>query len=324
MKCWNIKTYILIFMTALVFLTGCGQKIPQTGYRMCFDTIVSITIYDDKYTDLLNDLLSECDKYELIFSKTNPNSELYKLNTSISNGCNSIQISPILYDAISIGKHYSYDNALNIGLGSTISLWDFKSDSKNIPDDSLIKEALLHTDISSISLSDDYTISSTDSKLSIDLGAIAKGYIGNELRKSIISSGCENAIVSLAGNVILIGDNYGKGYEVGIQKPFGKQGELITTVHASNTCVVTSGIYERCFTKNDKLYHHIIDPQTGYPVDNELSSVTIICEDSLKADILSTYVLALGKEKGTKYLSSQKDVSAILITKDNEIFEINR
>lgn len=330
MKHKNTHNSILFFCIILIItaiLSGCGNTTPETGFKMCFDTIISISLYDQHTSDdLLDNTLDLCSEYELIFSRTNPDSELYRLNQSIHSNEQNIPVSDMLFDCIKSGYEYTIlsDNALNIALGNVISLWNFRDQQKNIPDYELIKQALSHSDISDLILNDDGTISCNDTELSLDLGALAKGYIGNELREYLIDNGCKNAIISLAGNVICIGDNNNAGYEIGIQKPFGKQGELITSVNVKDTCVVTSGTYERCFEKDGIIYHHILDSKTGFPVESDLTSVTIICDDSLKADILSTTILSMGKEKGTAYLSSFPDVSAILITKDNELIYVNR
>lgn len=105
-------------------------------------------------------------------------------------------------------------------------------------------------------------------------------------------------------------------FRIGIQEPFAEEGTTIDTVEIRDTSVVTSGIYERCFYEDGVFYHHVLDTSTGYPVDNELASVTIICDSSTRADALSTSCLCLGLDKGRKFLDAEKDVAYLFITKD--------
>lgn len=106
---------------------------------------------------------------------------------------------------------------------------------------------------------------------------------------------------------------------IGIQKPFDMQGNAITTVEECDKSVVTSGIYERYFEKDGTLYHHLLNPTTGYPIDNDLASVTVISDSSLDGDCLSTYLFSLGLDKGLEYAKAHDDIEVIFVDKDNKI-----
>ena len=195
-----------------------------------------------------------------------------------------------------------------------------------MPEDAAIKEALSHVSYDTIrfgagtssetALPVYNTVTLNDPQAAIDLGFIAKGYIADKLKEYLLSRGVESACISLGGNVITIGEKPdGSPFRIGIQEPFSADGTSIGTIDIQDLSVVTSGIYERCFYEDDILYHHILDTATGYPVENELASVTIICDSSTKADALSTSCLCMGLENGRQYLDRAK-VEYLLITKD--------
>ena len=193
--------------------------------------------------------------------------------------------------------------------------------------DSAIREALSHVSCDNILFgtapSDETgesvyrTVTLTDKKAAVDLGFIAKGYIADRMKEYLLSQNVKSACISLGGNVLAIGEKPdGSPFRVGVQEPFAETGTTLTAVEIRDTSVVTSGIYERCFYEDGVLYHHVLDTATGYPVDNELASVTIICESSTRADALSTSCLCLGLEDGQKFLDAEEDVAYLLITKD--------
>lgn len=326
-----VKKYkFLLFLLFSTLLCGCNE--PKTVNGIYFDTFISITAYDNTSQEVLDNCINMCSDYELVFSKTNPSSELYAINSrdnsiniSSTPGEFCAIISEDLYSLIeySLSLANNTNLAFNPALGQVISLWDYKSENPVIPSDYTVKESLLHTNINSIHLDKDTkTITITDPALQIDLGGIAKGYVSDKLKNYLIESGTKNAIISLAGNIYCIGDKYGQKYNVGIQKPFSDKKESLLTLSVYDTSVVTSGVYERYFKSNGIIYHHIIDPHSGYPSTSDLISVTIICNNSTQADALSTAILVMGKEKGIEYLDSLENVSAILIDSSNNIIKV--
>lgn len=321
----KIKIIIPIFI--MIFLSACSQ--PKTVSGLYFDTLISITTYDNTSQEALNECLQLCSDYELIFSKTNVNSELYAINTRASSlniseapDVYCAVLSPELYEVLNTAIEISLDTdqAFTPTLGQVINLWDYKSDSPNVPSNCDIDSALSHSDLSSLSLNPaDRTITISDSELTLDLGAIAKGYVADQLKKYLAEHGTREAVIKLAGNIYCIGNKYGQQYSIGIQKPFSADPEPVTTLKVSNTSVVTSGIYERYFEADGVIYHHIIDPATGYPSRSDLTSVTVICDNSTMADALSTAILVMGKEKGIEYIDSQSNVSAVLIDENGNL-----
>ena len=166
----------------------------------------------------------------------------------------------------------------------------------------------------------DNRVKLTDSKASLDVGAIAKGYIADRIKDYLVSKNVKHAIINLGGNVLVLGTKTdGSKYNIGIQRPFDETGEPITSVKVADKSVVTTGTYQRFFEKKGKLYHHILSPNTGRPCKNNLSSVTIITDSSLTADAMSTTCFLLGYEEGMKLVNLLDNVDAIFMTDDNEI-----
>ena len=156
----------------------------------------------------------------------------------------------------------------------------------------------------------------------IDLGGIAKGYIADQMKDFLNKKGISEGLINLGGNVLTVGPKHdGSSYHIGLQKPFGEAGEVITDLSVSDASVVTSGTYQRYFEKDGVLYHHILDTKTGRPIDNGLSAVTIVCPSSVDGDALSTYVFTLGLEEGLRYVESLPDIDAIFITDDLQIIK---
>ena len=346
------RFFYLILCTVLVcpmlLFTGCenitdadtsitGNE-PISISSIKLNTAVQITIYDSQDKALLDDCLALCDKYELVFSRTNENSELYKLNhrkdTSdkdpnadgqttpypVSGTADTWHISEDLASLLSQGLSITResDGAFDIAIAPLTSLWDFTAEDPKVPDDAAIQKALPLCSSDGVTIDgQDITLPSDD--IQFDVGAIAKGYIADRLKDFLVKKGVNSAIINLGGNVLCIGSKPdGTPFKVGIQKPFADRNETEAVMDITGKSVVSSGIYERCFKQGGKLYHHILNPQTGYPYENGLISVTIISDQSVDGDALSTTCFALGLEDGLKF-AEKKGVQAVFITEDYEL-----
>ena len=346
------RFFYLILCTVLVcpmlLFTGCenitdadtsttGNE-PISISSIKLNTVVQITIYDSQDKALLDDCLALCDKYELVFSRTNEKSELYKLNhrknTSdkdpnadgqttpypVSGTADTWHISEDLASLLSQGLSITResDGAFDIAIAPLTSLWDFTAEDPRVPDDAAIQKALPLCSSDGVTIDgQDITLPSDD--IQFDVGAIAKGYIADRLKDFLVKKGVNSAIINLGGNVLCIGSKPdGTPFKVGIQKPFADRNETEAVMDIAGKSVVSSGIYERCFKQGGKLYHHILNPQTGYPYDNGLISVTIISDQSVDGDALSTTCFALGLKDGLKF-AEKKGVQAVFITEDYEL-----
>lgn len=322
------QKYVLAIISLFMLLAiwGCDKinNEPITSTTFALDTIVSITIYDSKDESILNGAIDLVEEYEKIYSKTLVDGELFKLNnrtlTSIDVSPYTCQISDELRELLEYALEYSSlsDGAFDITIEPLSSLWDFKAKDPKVPDSSLISEAVKKVGYKNIKLNKNIIVLENEDTR-IELGAIAKGYIADKVKEYLLEEGVESAIIDLGGNILCLGGkNDSEQFKIGIQKPFADRNEVIATMDIKNMSVVTSGIYERSFVEDDKTYHHILNPNTGYSYDNNLLSVTIISPKSMDADALSTTCFALGLDEGMDLINTLESTYAIFISKDYE------
>jgi len=313
---------LILLCMVMVLLCGCSlttkEPLSKTGFH--FDTVIKITLYDSKDEKILNTCFDYCKEFENLVSRTVKSSDISMVNHA--NG-QPVEVSDTTIELLKKGIKFGEltDGAFDITIAPLSELWDFKNNPGNIPSESEIIEALSHVNYKNIVIEGN-TVTLTDPEAAIDLGGIAKGYMADQLKEYLLNEGVTSAIINLGGNVLTIGAKpNGTSFNIGIQKPFDEQNETITSVQVKDSSVVTSGSYERYFEVNNTIYHHILNTDTGYPCDNELLSVTILSEESVDGDALSTTCFALGLEKGRKLIESLEDMDAIFVTDDYEIID---
>ena len=313
--------YIAIMLLSSICFTGCTDKkatITKTDFY--FDTVVTITLYNASEKNI-NECFSLCEKYEKLFSRTDENSEISQINQNSKNGIYTT-VSDETLELIEYGIEYSRlsNGRFDITIGNLTSLWDFTEQTdKKLPKEADIQAAVSNLGFSQIDIQGNEVLL-TNPDISLDVGGIAKGYIADKLKEYLLSQNVKKGILNLGGNVLLIGTKTdGSNYNIGIQKPFDEDGLVIAVVNASDKSIVTSGVYERYFYLEDTLYHHILDTSTGYPVSNNLLSVTIISDNSIDGDGLSTGIFSLGMQEGIKLIESLPDVEAVFVDSEQNI-----
>ena len=315
------KRLTALLSASILLLSGCSglpRERSQTYTDTLFDTVISVQIFDSVDEDVLKGCEKLCKKYDSMFSNKIEDSEISRINSA---GGNPVEVSKETIKLIKKGIYYSEmsDGAFDITIAPVSNLWDFKAETPSVPSPEAIAEAVSHVNYENIIIRDN-TVKLTDPQAGIDLGAIAKGYIADRIKDYLEEEGVRHAMINLGGNVLAMGSKLdGSDYNIGIQKPFDETGEPITSVKISDKSVVTSGIYQRYFKADGKIYHHILDPNTGYPCENNLYSVTILTDSSLTADALSTTCFLLGYDRGMKLINQLDNVDAIFITNDNPI-----
>lgn len=315
------KRLTALLTASILLLSGCSglpRERSQIYTDMLFDTVIRVEIFDSVDEDVLKGCEKLCKKYDSMFSNKIEDSEISRINSA---GGNPVEVSKETITLIKKGIYYSEmsNGAFDITIAPVSNLWDFKAETPSVPAPEAIAEAVSHVNYENIIIRDN-TVKLTDPQAGIDLGAIAKGYIADRIKDYLEDEGVKHAMINLGGNVLAMGTKLdGSDYNIGIQKPFDESGESITSVRISNKSVVTSGIYQRYFKEDDKIYHHILDPNTGYPCENNLYSVTILTDSSLTADALSTTCFLLGYDKGMKLINQLDNVDAIFITNDDQI-----
>ena len=320
------KRRLSIFAAALgimVLVSGCttppeSESLTMSG--MYFDTIVQIEAWGAT-DDIMEHCKELCEYYEGLFSATIDTSEVSEINQAEGK---PVTVSPETAELISKGVEYGRlsNGRFDVTIAPASSLWNFTDNTENtIPDPEKLDEAVSHIDYSCIQIEGN-TVTLTDPEARIDLGGIAKGYIADRLKEYLISEGIEHALIDLGGNMLTLGGRYdGTAFRIGIQRPFAETGTVMAAVSVRDKSVVSSGDYERYFEKDGTIYHHILDPRTGYPIQNDLYQVTIISDSSVDGDALSTTCYALGLEKGMDLIESMIGVEAVFVTDDYEIHE---
>lgn len=301
-----MKKIISVNLTlVLLMLCGCASQ-ENKDTRFLLDTVVSLTADCDSET--LDGAFALCEDYEKLLSRTKKGSDVYNLNTStgfveVDEHTVKIIEKAIYYGNLSGGK-------FDITIYPVSSLWDFNNEI--IPSRDEIAAALKNIDYQSIE-TDENHVNLNGKK--IDLGGIAKGYIADRLREYFKEQEVSEGIIDLGGNIVVFGE---RDYTVGIKKPF-TENEIAATLKLRNKTVVTSGTYERYIPADIKLYHHILDPKTGYACDSDLTSATIITNSSMDADALSTISILLGLEEAKKLIEKTPDTEAVFIDQNGKL-----
>ena len=324
----RLLSFALVLVLSLSALTGCADKKEPHAERFYeyFDTVSVIYSYagdtEEVFranSDAAKELLFE---YHRLF-------DIYFEYSGINNLCTvnkNAGIAPVSVDerlmdfleyAIEICK--KCDLEINIAMGSVLSLWhDARtSGSGQLPDTTVLNEAAKHTDIDAIIIDREAgTVYINDPDLSIDVGAVGKGYAVMKAAELLIERGANGYVIDVGGNIRVIGTKPdGNGWITGITDPDGDSSSLAARIMISDTSCVTSGDYERYYTVDGIDYHHIIDRDTLMPA-RYFSSVSVVCRDSALADALSTALFCMPKEEGMALLSSFDGVEAMWIYPD--------
>ncbi|WP_425756345.1 FAD:protein FMN transferase [Ihubacter sp. rT4E-8] len=321
-----LLTMIVVIMTTSIIITqtGCTEKpVSKTSYYM--DTICQITIYDmdgmgeENAESAIDSAFALCAEYESLISATRSESDIYKLNHAGGKACTC---DPRTVSLLKKALHYGElsGGAFDITLGKAAALWDFHDESPKVPSAEAVKEALVGVDYRAVKIDGD-VVTLENPGAEITLGGIGKGYVADRAAEHLEDLGVTSAIVNFGGNIIAIGDKDGEPFQIGIEKPFTEQGEIIGSVAATDATVVTSGIYERGFEADGTYYHHILDVKTGWPVENDVVSVTLVGVKGMSADCdaMSTICLTLGIADGLDFIEGIDGVEALFVDQDGVI-----
>lgn len=268
---------------------------------------VTVGIEHRKVMEEVKDILLSFHKRMSIYEST---SEISSLNHMA--GCSSLSISPEIYDLIRRSIAYSKltNGAFDITALPLKKIWQT---AEQIPTEAQIHHAKKLVNYRNIVFSDN-KIMLKHSGMGVDLGGIAKGFAVDKVVELLKIRGIASGVINFGGSVFVLGEER----SVGIQTPFGKKGTYIGTIRVKNKAVVTSGAYENYRVINGTAYQHILDPHTGYPVNNELLAVTLIGAKAEELDALATGVCVMGIQKGYDLLK-KRQIDAIFIKKDGSV-----
>ena len=290
-----MKRLVLLILAVALLLCGCGR--PAQAALFCMDTVMDLQIWGkdaDAATDALESMLSNL---ESTWSATAEDSLLFALNQGADVTLETDQME-LLQRAEDLSARTG--GAFDPHLGALVAAWGFYDDTFRVPAQEQIDTALAASQW--------------------DLGGAVKGWAGSQAVELLSATDIDRAILNLGGNVQTYGQKPdGSPWQVGIQNPDG--GDYIGVLSVTGTmAVVTSGDYQRYFEEGGVRYHHILDPETGYPAHAGLRSVTVLCADGLTADALSTALFVMGLEKAAALWRESDDFEAVFILQDGSIY----
>jgi len=259
---------------------------------------------------------------ENLFTVNRVQSEVMAINHAA--GERPVTVSPAVFNLIQVAHTVSTlpDSAFNFAIGPIVKRWKIGFQGNSVPAAADITALLPLTNPHQVVLdAAAQSVYLPQRGMEIDLGAIAKGYIADRVQQWLRQQGVTQALINLGGNVQTLGapPHEPQGWQIGLKKPFADDNALLGVIEVREKSVVTSGIYERYFEQQGRCWHHIFDPRTGYPLDNELLSVTVISDRSLDGDIYTTLLYGMGTEQGLNWIASQSDIDAIFVTRDRQI-----
>nr|WP_240795578.1 FAD:protein FMN transferase [Aquibacillus halophilus] len=285
-------------------------------------TIVTVKIYDEGKEDVLEPVFKKIQSLSNQITTNETESDIEKINKNA--GVEPVIVSNDIYRLIEAGKTYSEmsGGSFDISIGPLTKLWHIGYDDARKPNQQEIDAILSLINYKDVELnSEESTVFLREKGMKLDLGAIAKGFIADEVVAVLKDHNVTTAIIDLGGNIYVLGNNpSGNAWTVGIQNPFAPRGETVGKIPEANKSIVTSGIYERYLEVDGTKYHHLLNPKDGYPFMNDIAGVTIISTESIDGDALSTSVFSKGLEGGMDYIESFDGVEAVFVSTDKKIY----
>ena len=314
-----------------LFLTACEEQDPRglaetpiERTEFLLGTVANIKVYNEgqeEALDLAFERVTELDEW---FAMQKEDSEIAEVNRQA--GVEPVEVSDEVFLVMERALHFAKESEgkFDPTIGAVTSLWNIGQENAAVPDLDELEAVLKVVDYNLVELdAEDQTIYLQEEGMKIDLGAIAKGYITDEAARVLKEEGVNTAIIDLGGDIVVVG-NSTRGEEepwrVGIQDPYGERGEILGMIELADRAIVTSGIYERNVEEDGVSYHHLMNPETGFPVENNIAGISIIADNAMDADAIANIAFSKGVEEGLAYVNGMPGVDVIYITKDNEVY----
>ncbi|MDR1567594.1 MAG: FAD:protein FMN transferase [Streptococcaceae bacterium] len=326
----------LLFGIGLIFLlltTACTSSSrdterflskPDSEQLFALGTYIELEVYNPNKKTALKEAVELIKRYDAEITVNKSGSILDEINQNA--GIKPVKVPEDIMKLLEYAKSASENvGGFDITIGALTQLWHIGFSDAKKPTSEEINQALELIDYQTLILdSKNQTAYLNKAGVQIDAGAIAKGFITDQVVRLLKSKGVSSAIVNLGGNVYVIGNspkgNHKSAWTVGIQDPNKARNTVLGYVDGRDTSLVTSGIYERYLKVDGKIYHHLLNPKTGYPFDNDLQSVTIVGKSSMADDAYSTIIYSLGVKEGLSYINHQADLEAIFVTKSDKVY----
>ncbi len=317
-KCLSFLAIGILIVLLIVYNVQKPKAYTKNVFAL--NTYVSVTVYGKNAEALAQEAIGIVTDAENIFSAHLPESELSVLNASHEVGVPcpvSDELYTVLENALTLCE--KTQGKFDITVKPVLDLWSITQNPR-VPDNTEIQSALQSVNYRNLALdASAKTVTFLTEGMQLDLGGIAKGYVADKVATHLKDA--YGATIDLGGNVIVLGKHQG-GWKIGIQTPFADAGAFTAIVKAPSeqtTTVVTSGAYERNFEKDGILYHHILDPATGYPFSGETESVSVIGKSSMTADAYSTYLFMLAPEDAIRFAKAE-GFDVLIQTKDKKVY----
>lgn len=320
---------ILVLITLMLLLGGCSDIYdnPVSGSSFvekqtyALGTLITIKLYDTEDESIIDKAFDRIVEIENRVSVNIDSSNVWLLNNSPANTWISVD-----EDTMNIVKSaYEYSaiegSSFDLTVLPLVELWGIGTDNAKLPSVNEIEVVLPLIDYKNVVIDEENSlVMLLNDDTSIDLGSIAKGYIADEVKKVLIDNGVTSALINLGGNVLAVGNKTDNtNFNIGIQDPYDDRYDYVGIIGLNDVSSVTSGIYERYVEVEGVRYHHILDTKTGFPIDNNLASVTIISDYSIDGDALSTTVFTMGLVEGYNFINNLDNTEAIFVTTDKDI-----
>ena len=310
-----------LLLAAVCMLSGCGGGWKQAQSQIfAMDTIMTLSLpyqgAEEPAREILSGLGSTIQELEKELSVTREDSEIHKVNQNCGQTTTlSPDTAKLLSDTLALCERTGGN--LDITAYSAVKAWGFTTGEHRIPDEKELN--VLSENIDYTRLDMEANALTLPEGMQLDLGAVAKGYAGEQLAQSLREQGVEYACLNLGGNVQTVGTKPdGTPWRIGVQDP--ETGAALGIVEVSDMAVVTSGNYQRFFEENGEKYWHILDPETAAPARSGLSGVTVVTHSGLLADGLSTALFVMGLEEGYTHWREYRDFEAVFLTDDGEVY----
>ena len=293
---------------------------PVYHVEFAMDTVVEFELYGPNAQQAIDEICDQLHQLESLISAYLPESEIAQINANA--GVAPVQVSDITFSYLQRAKQLSAlsNGCFDITIGPLTALWQITADDPQVPEHEQILQALQLVDYCDLQLDESQqTAMLQRAGQRLDLGGIAKGLACAQVRQTAQQHQIQAGFISLGGNLVVLGDPPAGQQRFGIRHPRGEQSDILGTVDLTDTVMATSGDYERYFFQDSKRYHHLLDPKTGYPANNGLISVTVICEDGGLADFLSTTLFVAGKQVLLEHLA-QDDYALIAVDDSNNVY----
>ena len=315
-----MRKYVAVMFTLIALVlsaSACPAEEKNSADVFALDTYISMTAYGENSQKALEKAEALLTEREGLWSVTLADSEIGRINQS---GGEAVSVSSVTADLLkrALSMAEETDGAFDPTIYPLVSAWGFTTDTYRIPGQTEIGEKLSLVDYKAVSVKEDSV--KIGIGMQLDLGGIAKGYIGDEIAALMRKYGVDSAMISLGGNIHVVGSKPdGSAWQIGIKSP--EDDGLLGVLAVRDQCVITSGAYERYFVGEDgRKYGHIIDPSTGYPADNGILSVTVTGGEGAVCDALSTAVFVMGLDKGCEYWRSSGEFEMIILTDDHVLY----